>query len=201
MNKQLVFHAANILMLRTGSCTTLEVKNSLYDVFLGQGNPNRPHAPVDSTFQLSQNEVSGYMNELYTENNWDRTMQSFPVAHYSYSDPTLTVIADPNASYATQPSLGTFNQAGPTAPVVTTPAITPATPSATTSAITKLDAANGPVVAYLAGHPEKRVQSATHKDARSLCFKTFNPTEIGLVYDDIRRCSVDFYNRKYATVS
>lgn len=188
--KQLVLNMAQILMLRNGSTTTLEVKNALYDVFLGQGNPNRPHAPVDSTFQLSQNEVSGYMNELYTENNWDRVMQSSPVSHYSYSDPALTAVT-PATSSATPAA---------TSPA-SSPATSPATTTATPNALTALDAKDGAIVAYIAGQPEKRVQSATHKDARKLCFQTFNPTEIGLVYDDIRRCSVDYYNKKYVTAN
>lgn len=189
--KQIVLNMAMIIMAQKGVTSTLEVKNSLFDVFRGEGNPTGiGHAPLDPTFQTSQKEISDLMAELYVEQNWNRVMNTSGQHHYyEYSIPVQ----------ATAPLALPIVSAVPTpAPVNSFPSATPAAQPVANTKVPALNAANGANVAYIAGKPHLLVQGDDMAVIRKKCFQTFNPTQVGLIYDDIRRCSINHYNRKYA---
>ena len=177
--KQLVLQMALLLMERKGKTSTLETKNALHDVFLSTGNRD-DHSPIDPTFNLTQKECSQHMADLYVSENWERTLVGGQ--YYEYNLPPV-VLQHAVINYPTQAIA---------APVVQTQPI----PQQTIPIVSKLDPANGEFVSYVKGKPEKYVQDIDRKVARKLCFQKYNPTEIGLTYDDIRQCSIKYYNDK-----
>lgn len=204
--KQLVLNMALIIIAQKGNTSTLEVKNALFDVFHGEGNPNGiGHTPVDSTFRTSQKEISDLMGELYVEQNWNRVMNtSGPNHFYEYSIPSTVSQPLPVGVYAslapaTQQTVAAIinDTFGPN--TVPTPAPIAAQPAATTTTkVPALSSANGDCVAYVKNHPELFIQGTDMKTVRRQCFQKHNPTQVGLSYDDIYRCSVARYNKRNA---
>lgn len=77
------------------------------------------------------------------------------------------------------------------------PMITPASALALSVSTTALDPANGNWVAYISGKHGKYIQTHSKTNAKREAFQTYNPTEIGLTYDDINLCSVKYFNSNH----
>lgn len=213
--KKLIHNTAMLIMERTGSCSSLTVKNALFDVFLGEGNPNGTgHLPLDPSFQTNQKEVSAIISELYVENNWERTLNtSGPNSYYEYSLPVTSQddglfagltfelpddipVVHPHHGKTLVPPItlktGDSKNVSPSAVTAVT-----TFPSASAQVATSLDKTDGERVAFVAGKPELYIQGVDKKKIRRACFQKFNLTEIGLTYDDIRQCSTGYYNNNH----
>lgn len=89
--KSMIYNMALILLVAKDSVSNLEIKNSLHNVFVGQG------------FDLRQTEVSTAMDELFNEGKFTRENASTAGHHFMYS-----LVAQPavnTAPVVTAPSL------------------------------------------------------------------------------------------------
>lgn len=167
--KQQIYLMAQLLMLRNTRVSTLECKNAMHGAFSS-----------DPTYSLTQKEVSSAMAELYAEHGWHRELNTTvaSVAFYEYS-------MQPVAAVAVAPAVST-----------PAPASQPASQSSNTTTLKALDSANGSLVCYVAGKPDKFVQANDRNGAKKLCFQTYEDGEFGLTYNNLNVCTVDYFNKR-----
>ncbi len=161
---------AQLLMLRNGKTSTKEVKDSMHAAF-----------SADPSYSLTQREVSDVMAELFVEQSWHREMNKNSVPNtmfYEYSEQPIQQAIVP----ATHAASG--------------PATSPAAQPISTTIMAALDSANGGTVCYVSGQPMKYVQGNKPKNAmKHDCFQAFNDEVIGLSYNNLNVCSVDYFNK------
>lgn len=181
-----IYKIAMFLMEKNGKTSNKEIKDVMH-----AANSDNPG------FSLRQSEVSDVMNELFSEQSgaWLREYNTTTipgVTFYEYSlNPSFVTVGSAQ-QLTTSPSDGTVVNV--TAPLV----INTNNPSSTsTQLITPLDKANGELVCYVSKDKSKYVQGNTKKDVKKACFNAFNTSVIGLTYDNLNICRVDYFNKHY----
>ena len=186
--KQAVLAMANLLMAQNGKTTTLEVKNSMY---------------AGTSYKPKQSEISNVMAELYVENSWNRNLNktNSGIEFYEYSDPNQTV-KTPVSGSNTIAGQVFGNNTSIVGPAILNQVVgqnIARNNRNVTITIPQLDPKDGSTVCYISGKPEKYVQAHNRREGRKACFNKFEDTEIGLIYDNINNCSVEYFNKHKAS--
>lgn len=129
----------------------------------------------DPAFDLRQKEVHDLMAELYHETGlWSRDMyHDTSVSYYIYSN----IAPADNQTIDLDDNLDASNS--------------------NTGVIN-----NSELVGYIAGSPDKNLSTgSTKKDTRRLTFQEYNPITPGLDYDNVRICTLEYFQKKYPNVT